>query len=326
MNTKDRFLGCMYGLAIGDALGAPVEFDVLQIGGKRVSTLSEWRGHPAGYYTDDTQMSLATCQGIIDAAKARDKRPTPYVYKRYLEWLESQKTVEQQRAPGRTCIQALKSGKAGSIEERINNSKGCGGVMRTAPIGLFYKDPQSIFRYGAECAALTHGHPSGYLSAGYLSHLIYIVSRTEFNVKDAAVLPMILLHGYEGHEEMSNIMLKAIDYSEDKKMSVEDAINRLGQGWVGEEALAVSLYSALKYSDDWKAAVLAAINYSGDSDSCGSITGAILGAALGISAIPYDWVQKIENAHLIGSITENLWKYKEWTEKPLSAEKNDLEI
>jgi ADP-ribosylglycohydrolase len=311
MDTKDRFLGCIYGLAIGDALGAPVEFQTLQIGGKRVSFLSDWGGHPVGSYTDDTQMSLATAQGIIDAFKKKDRWSTPYVYKRYLDWLDTQMSAEQSRAPGRTCIRALASGKMGTIEQHLNDSKGCGGVMRTAPIGLVYKDPETVFRYGAECAAITHGHPSGYLSAGYLSHIIYLLNKGDVDLKTAISLPIIILRGYKGYEEMDKIIHDVVKYYSDPSMSIEDAINKLGQGWIGEEALAVSVYSALKFSDDWKAGVLAAINYSGDSDSCGSITGAILGTMLGVDAIPSEWVEKVENSHYIKTISEELWKYRE---------------
>jgi ADP-ribosylglycohydrolase len=176
----DKYRGCLYGLAIGDALGAPVEFLSLdqikkQYGEKGVADLYEWGGFRAGSYTDDTQMSLATAVGCIRGCQRwRDRgicNPASVVHRRYLAWLETQKDIAQRRAPGNTCLSALQSGKMGTIEKRINDSKGCGGVMRTAPVGLAFP-PDRAFRNGADCAAITHGHPSGYLPAGFLSEVI----------------------------------------------------------------------------------------------------------------------------------------------------------
>ena len=77
------------------------------------------------------------------------------------------------------------------------------------------------------------------------------------------------------------------------------AIHSIGGGWVGEEALAIALFCAIRFQNDWKAGTLAAVNHSGDSDSTGSIAGAILGTLLGIYAIPPDWIQRVENSQLI---------------------------
>lgn len=75
-----------------------------------------------------------------------------------------------QRAPGNTCLSALSFGGHGMIDKPINDSKGCGGAMRTAPTGLLSSASVDIvFRLGAAAAALTHGHPSGYLSAGMVA-------------------------------------------------------------------------------------------------------------------------------------------------------------
>ena len=67
------------------------------------------------------------------------------------------------------------SGEHGSVETPINNSKGCGGVMRVAPIGLYFndrkKDIRDICRFGAETAALTHGHPHGWMPAAALAQI-----------------------------------------------------------------------------------------------------------------------------------------------------------
>jgi len=308
-----RFHGTIFGLAIGDALGAPVEFMrrdeiVEHYGPNGIDDLDEWGGFPTGYYTDDTQMSLATAHGLItwkhDSQNQRPSEPTASVYRSYLKWREIQHDPNQRRAPGHTCLSALDSGEMGSIEHHINNSNGCGGVMRTAPVGLVleFSDP---FRTGAECAAITHGHPSGYLSAGYLSELIVRLVRG-CELKSAARATRHSLVSYEGHEETLEFVDRALELA-DSNTTAHDAIEQLGQGWVGEEALAIALFVALRYPDDWKAATLAAVDHSGDSDSSGSICGAILGATLGIEAIPPRWIEQIENRVLLDKTASDMY-------------------
>lgn len=106
------------------------------------------------------------------------------------------------------------------------------------------------------------------------------------------------LKKYPDHKEtLDNIRLSQ-KLARSKKPP-EKAIEEIGQGWVGEEALAISVYCSLKFPDNWVKSVLAAVNHSGDSDSTGAITGAIMGTMLGIEAIPDRWVKDIEDSDMI---------------------------
>ncbi|MFQ5430886.1 MAG: ADP-ribosylglycohydrolase family protein [Nitrospinota bacterium] len=309
-----KYQGCLIGLAIGDALGAPVEF--LTIGGIRsrygvdgIRDFDEFRGFAEGFYTDDTQMSIATARGIIDAEKLKregDESDAAWsVYNRYLQWLDTQSDPELRRGPGHTCLEALGSGTMGSLEEKINDSKGCGGVMRTAPAGLAYP-PGRAFEEGMRFAAVTHGHPSGYLSAGFLADAIARLTERK-TIGDAIEKSSLLLTGYEGHEETLNKIDLVLELVENQH-TVEYAIKTIGPGWVGEEALAIALYCSLVFQDSWEEAVLAAVNHSGDSDSTGAITGAIMGAALGIRAIPGRWVRDVENSKEILELAAEMYE------------------
>jgi len=309
-----KYQGCLLGLAIGDALGAPVEFlrlpEIKNLYGKDgITDFYEWRGFKPGSYTDDTQMSLATAIGCIRACQRwRDRgicHSASVVHRRYLEWLESQNDLGQRRGPGNTCLRALQSGKMGTIEEKINDSKGCGGVMRTAPVGLAFP-PDRAFQEGAEYAAITHGHPSGYLTAGFLSGMIsYIIEGK--TLAEAIDLCIGQLTRYDGYSET----LEKIELAQ--KLSVsqkppEESIHAIGEGWVGEEALAISLYCSLKFSDNFERGILAAVNHSGDSDSTGSITGAILGTLLGVESIPNRWVENVEDSIKIQKIANDMFR------------------
>ncbi len=311
---KDRFFGCLMGLAVGDALGAHVEFLSLsdikrRYGEDGISDFFAWDGFDPGSYTDDTQMSLATAVGCIRAQQkfksSGISQPVEIVYSRYLDWLKTQNDPAQRRAPGNTCLTALRSGKMGTINDRINDSKGCGGVMRVAPVGLAFK-PGDAFKYGAEFAAITHGHPSGYLPAGFLAEMIAGILEGK-SLIDAIEKSTIELKKYGGYQETLEKVKQAVELV-GKEESPSNAIRKIGEGWVGEEALGISLYCALQYSDNWVKGTLAAVNHPGDSDSTGSITGAILGALLGAGAIPERWVRDVENSEKIQKITADMYR------------------
>jgi ADP-ribosylglycohydrolase len=307
-----KYTGCLIGLAVGDALGAPVEFLTLDeiksaFGPRGIEDFQPWEEFAAGSYTDDTQMSLAAAQGCLDAYREhRSGGPWDIraaVYREYQKWRNSQSNPMNRKAPGLTCLLALREERMGTIEAPINDSKGCGGVMRTAPAGLVFK-PGQAFRAGAEFAAMTHGHPSGYLSAGFLSEVIARLTAGE-SLGRAVARAVPVLKSYPGHKETLDKIGLALHLYSASQPAV-DAIGKIGEGWTGEEALAISLYCALKFPKDFRAGVLAAVNQEGDSDSTGSITGALLGTALGLPAIPKTWVARLQNRKKILALAAGL--------------------
>jgi len=307
-----KFEGCMVGLAIGDAMGAPVEGMELHtikrsFGVSGVTDLMSWDDFPPGAYTDDTQMSLATAAGLI-ATGPRDEsgawNPLPHVYRAYMAWLEGQLDGSQWRRPGRTCVGALESGRMGSIAEPINESKGCGGIMRVAPVGLALEGEEA-FRVAAECAAITHGHPSGYLAAGFAAEVISHLKH-ERPIEEAVDLTLHHLADYEGHEETLAAVHKAMGLVENA-LPAAYVIAEIGEGFVAEEALAIALYCAMAFPNGFRSGVLAAVNHEGDSDSTGSICGALLGAALGYDAIPSEWVQQVEDSAYLAKVGDDLY-------------------
>lgn len=334
---KDHFRGCLLGGAVGDALGWPVEFmhtnEIKRKYGEDGITDLVVGISGKAQITDDTQMTLFTAEGILLAEAARRARgncdATTSVYRAYLRWWHTQeyfevpvnglidglyegiyngwlysvKELHSRRGPGNTCLSALSSGKRGTIDNPINNSKGCGGVMRVAPAGLFYPKDEA-FEKAAEFAAITHGHPSGYLSAGALAYMIALIIEGE-DIEAVVKAAIEKLKGYRGSEECLRSLNRALELSK-SDISDIDAISQLGEGWVGEEALAIAIYCALKYRDDFKKALTAGVNHDGDSDSTGAITGNILGAYLGLSRIPAEWIEKVELKDVILQIADDL--------------------
>jgi len=307
-----RYRGCLLGLAIGDALGAPVEFLTVseiraRYGPHGIVDLDGWRGHQPGSFTDDTQMSLATAIGLLSAYGDEAERGSSHVvgslYGAYRAWLELQDDPAEQRAPGRTCVTALASGRMGAVAQPLNDSKGCGGVMRTAPVGLAFPS-ELAFQHGADAAAITHGNPSGYLPAGFVAELVARAADGEdlFAATDATCNS---LAGYEGHEETLAAVNRAATLAAGP-IPTSEAVGALGAGWVGEEALAIALFCALRHGSDFRSAVCAAANHDGDSDSTASICGAILGAAHGIEALPRPWVDRVERKDLLEGLARRM--------------------
>jgi ADP-ribosylglycohydrolase len=328
--NQEHYRGCLIGGAIGDAFGSIVEFlsiDAIRekYGEAGITDLVSAKSGLAEI-TDDTQMTLFTAEGILRAG-SNDKvnsieEAVLSVYHAYLRWLVTQgypkfeeydwiydgwllevKELHHRRAPGNTCLSALLSKARGTFEKPLNNSKGCGGVMRVAPACLAYPKELS-FKMGAEFAVITHGHESGYLSAGALAFIIASIVEGS-TLEEAVAGALAVLKDYDGHEECAVVLKKAMELV-GSNLPDSEAIKILGEGWVGEEALAIAVYCSLKHSDDYRKAIIASVNHSGDSDSTGAITGNILGAYLGFSSIPEEWVKKLEIREVIEQVADDL--------------------
>ena len=186
-----------------------------------------------------------------------------------------------------------------------NDSKGCGGVMRVAPVGLYEQDPERAFDLGCEVAAITHGQPTGYLASGCLAAIIAGIMQGA-GLRDAVTHAMGILAGRGRHEETTASLRVALSLLDGGAEPRAETVAQIGQGWIAEEALAVSVYCAVAFPDDFRRAVLLAVNHSGDSDSTGAITGNILGAFLGASAIPSEWLDRLELRDGIEAIAMDL--------------------
>ncbi|QFZ23568.1 ADP-ribosylglycohydrolase family protein [Saccharothrix syringae] len=312
---SSSFRGSLLAGAVGDALGGSIEFDRIdRIRGRfGPSGLTDYA--PAygrlGAITDDTQMTLFTLEGLV-LARRRGSDPVHEVRVAYGRWLRTQGGPEvprdgwlldvpglhDQRAPGNTCLTALRSGVLGTVDNPINDSKGCGAVMRAAPVALWSDDVAEVFELAAATGALTHGHPSGYLSAGVLAVLVQQLLAGAA-LPDAIRTARAELVGWTGHEEQLSLLDLAVELGTRGVRPTPEVIETaLGGGWVGEEALAIAVLTALA-ARDLADGLLLAVNHSGDSDSTGALCGNLLGARDGVAAIPGHWLADLELADVL---------------------------
>jgi len=345
--VRSRFRGCLLGGAVGDALGAPVEFldldeIVLAYGEQGIRDYASAYGK-LGAITDDTQMTLFTAEAMLSAHLAgvlHSEEPDFFraaagSYGRWLmtqensrlltsgnakaSWLLQQKKLFSRRAPGTTCLSALQSSR-GKVARAMNDSKGCGGVMRMAPVGMYYahslsreRHPDrlvsSIFATGNDLAAITHGHPSGCLSAGALAVMVGLVLVGK-SLTDAIHAAKEELRKHPSHKETLAAIEKAERLAKSRPRE-RSALRELGKGFVAEEALAMGLYCALG-AGDFEDGIILAVNHSGDSDSTGSIAGNLLGAAAGAEAIPDRWLARLELRSTIEALADDLAAFPDW--------------
>jgi ADP-ribosylglycohydrolase len=292
MDLLEHIQGSLFGCAIGDALGWPVEFDKSIKGGSHVVTKLPEKP----IFTDDTQMTIAVATGLMEHL---DKTSSPchaegsaeYVAREFVGWLNHPDTPS--RSPGSSCLHGCRELFRGTPwrEAGKENSKGCGTAMRSAPYGwMFPGDPHNAAAVAAEHALMTHRHPEAQAAAAAVAAGVASFLHPLHNQPNwvAGIMAGIASQWDSGTQ---NLLIRAFTRDDGA-----EAVLAEWEGWTGAEAVAASLYCVLTYPDDFERAVLLAVNSPGDSDSLGAITGALVGARVGIKGIRKDWVSRIERS------------------------------
>ncbi|MFE7626957.1 ADP-ribosylglycohydrolase family protein [Streptomyces sp. NPDC057509] len=319
--TRRAATGSLTGLALGDALGFPTEFnDVPSI----LAKCGPWREmelpRPA-FVTDDTQMTLALGRGVrtaMDSGLLTPERLVDPVRAEFVAWYHS---PDNNRAPGRTCLEAceLLDGDRVWQEASRTGSKGCGANMRVAPIGLV-PGLSGEQRAGAAQlqSALTHGHPTALAASDLTAHAVYLLAH---GAEPLGLIGQLRSYAYENRDRyltrwLGDLWRHTHDASPEAFISrgwdeclaaletVRDALRdpspetdpceRTGDGWIAEEALATALHCFLLFPGDPVTALRRAACTRGDSDSIACLAGALAGAHLGDEVWPDAWTERIE--------------------------------
>ncbi|MEV4705562.1 ADP-ribosylglycohydrolase family protein [Actinoplanes sp. NPDC049316] len=311
--------GSLFGLAYGDSLGKPTEFQdyatIIERYGVRGPR--ELTGDPA-LVTDDTQMMLAVGEALVAAPALTPGDYEPVLRQAFLDWAAS---PDNNRAPGMTCLRAcaeLAGGKPWQDASQIH-SKGYGANMRVTPLGLAPGLTEDQRAGAAQLqAGLTHGHPTG-LAASELTALAVRWLADGLDPQDLlpALRARCVGQGYRedwlgdlwrrsGAESPAAFIAVGWAETDAALARVDVALRRgdtggdpclvTGEGWIAEEALATALYCYLISPDDPVAVLGRGAASSGDSDSIACLAGAFAGAALGLAAWPAGWDRRIEYA------------------------------
>lgn len=342
---KDKIRGSLVGGAIGDALGYAVEFvgsysSIQEIYGEAGITRLVTEKSRSGYandsdkavISDDTQMTLFTACGLLNAENPELRKCA--IRDAYVEWYYTQQwhcdrrsrkcwiaeipEMNQRRSPGGTCMSAMEMIIAGL--EPHNNSKGCGGVMRTVPVALYgavdnrMTIEQSV-KLAGEAAELTHKHPLGWLPSALEAYIIYRLLHNNHPVVEdfkayidegVQMLEALYPNQEDDIHNLKALVDEALNLIDSPNSDVVNIETSLGGGWVGDEALAIAIYCVAKYFNDFEKAIVAAVNHSGDSDSTGAVTGNIIGTIVGYDAIPQYYKDDLELHDVILKVADDL--------------------
>ncbi|NHI93757.1 MAG: ADP-ribosylglycohydrolase family protein [Candidatus Lokiarchaeota archaeon] len=309
-DLEDTVKGLMWGLALGDALGKPVEF-------KHLWRIKEDYG-PNGIidlpmnsiWTDDTEMTFAVARALITTYKLSIETISKQIAEEFIVWLDTNTGFK----PGNTCIQAVvfykNDPKKDWWNSGIKESKGCGSAMRVAPIGLFFSEPDKLYQIAYNSSLITHAHPTALAAAVGAAYLVRLaIDKVTIKKWPELVKKIVTDIAEPGKSEFCD----AIDMAE-KALEIEnseEAIKTIGKGWVGEEAVAIALYCCMKYPnpEDFKDLLILSVNHDGDSDSTGCIAGGIMGAYHGYKAIGkemHDWTTRLRERERMEEIIEEI--------------------
>ncbi len=308
----DRISGALLAAAIGDAMGSPTEFLTLDAihrtyGPAGVTGFVEWTtdgDRRFAAYTDDTQMSEAVARGLLEAhAAGRDLDGTMTTLARhFVEW--SNHPQGGHRAPGNACMAGCRALERGVPWREAGGptAGGCGSVMRAAPFALLYAaDPARAEAWAVEHSRLTHRDPIALAACAALTRgLLALLGDAPLDAVLSGMVDAARAHS----GPTADMIARAVD---DARRGVPPTVtlDRL-RGWAAHEAIAAAAYVLARHPDDARAAILEGANTPGDSDSIASIAGALVGARVGLGALPAEWVRDVERSAELRALADTI--------------------
>ena len=278
MNTQSRAIASFLGLAIGDALGAPVEFkepgEFEPVTGYRHSYV--WQT-PPGYWTDDTSMAICLAECIVERNTVDPKD----LLERFGRWYKLGENSSTGRCfdignTTRTNIEAyLKKGQ--TVAPNLHYQSGNGGIMRLSPVAITW---WHNIRWAAQMAEVqsvtTHGSLECVTCAREL---------TEWLVK--------AINGDQVHAQLNASLARLPAASISNSGRAQDTL--LAAKW------------CVATTDSFESAVLKAVNLGGDADTIGAVTGQLAGAVYGVESIPSTWMRDLHDVARLTDLAEQLY-------------------
>lgn len=304
----DRFKAAFLGFAIGDALGMPAQFltpDQIRkyYGGKIRDFVAAHPGHasdflPAGAFTDETQLMLATAECLVECGKADPARQADAL----LAWYTD---TSPHRTPMRANMRACKRLAHGRPWNRSGVlSSGCGAALRMPPVGLFlHQEPDLLVRAALEIAAITHAETRAKGAAVAVACLVArLLQRAEHSLPGDQVLETA--DRVQPLDADTAAMLRWI--TQIVHLPADEALFEIGTSADAIEAVPAAVYCFLKHPSNFSAAVLDAVNAGDASDSIGALAGCLVGCWSGMQAIPEPWREAVESGDLLIGVAQNL--------------------
>lgn len=306
---ESRFSGAILGAAIGDALGHPTEFLSLsqirakygQAGVTGFELFWERDSQRFAPYTDDTQMAEIVLQALVSRAPgATMDEVMSVIAAGFGTWADHPQGGH--RAPGNSCLAGSRRLRDGVSRQLSGDptAGGCGSVMRAYPFGLMFNaDPDRAEAWSVEHSRMTHGHPIALAACAAM-----------------AVGVALEVSGVASDKVLAEMVSAAARYDETTATMADDAVtaglgnanpddvHRRYEGWAAHEAIAAAMFVVARHGSDIRAGLLQGANSEGDSDSIATLAGALLGARLGLEALPHEWVTDVERSGELTSVAK----------------------
>ncbi|WP_320780188.1 ADP-ribosylglycohydrolase family protein [Streptomyces sp. CRN 30] len=326
---RGRVRGALLGGALGDALGAPVDGlgpDEISrtYGAEGLTDLAPAYGR-RGAVTHLTQLTLFSVDGLIRAQVRRDTgawHPPTDLHRAYRRWLSTQRDwgpdlrrkddgwlaheewLYARRDPPRSLLLGLGDELMGTPEAPKNPAeRGAEAAARSAPFGLLVGwEPQLVVQLAVECAAQTHGHPTGSLAAGAYAAIVHALARRD-SLDGAVQKALALLAARPGHPPVADALQHALGAVRQGLPTPARVTELTGDG-TAEGLLAAAVYCAL-VGEDIRHGLRLAVNHGGPSAATGALTGGLLGALHGETALPPGWLAELEGRPTILELADD---------------------
>jgi len=289
---RDKFRGAILGCFLGDAFGAGFEGMSPDRAISRLSTLSEKFPRT---YTDDTDMTLALAESIVELGKVDPEDIANKFSQR----------CDLTRGYGIGTIKAVRGLRAGAAWHQVSRivfekgSFGNGAAMRVSPVGLFFHhDLEALRRAAMDQANVTHTHPLGQWGAVMQGSCVGLAllqdPKKPLNREDILIeLREILWPGPVEYQKALNEMGDIFILG--KRIEAREIARLLGNGIEAHRSVPSAACLALTYSPDFQDAIRAAIGLGGDTDTIAGMVGAIVGAHVGERGLPREWMEQLED-------------------------------
>ena len=333
--SKSRYIGCLLGLAVGDAMGYTVD-------SKRWEEIRECYG-PNGLLGYDLQNEYAEVTSYTQVAayyanallmgvtRSRQDTYMKYITLAMREWHKRQHFP---REPGKSwfwvaqkpalrrrhcrdawMMDAFRFENLGSIARPVNKSDSPGAITGAVAVALFYDpnrmEPAQLGNLTANAIALTHGNPDAYLSGVVLAYgLAGILQEPDRPVEEqfiqaAEVTVQQFGDRFPVAKQIAQKVTEAIDLAKNGTGSQRQTMERFGCD-SASECLQAAIYASILCPEDFDTAMILAVNHSGRSAAVAAVTGAILGARLGQEALPDFYLESLEPIEELRELAEDL--------------------
>ena len=290
-NLNNTIKGALYGVAVGDAFGAPLEFMSAEQIERRHGLVTDmigggWLNVEPGEITDDTQMTLAVAEGILE----EPENPIEAIGERFIAWARS-----GPKDIGGTCSRSIYGAAIGGTKRppedawfkaskdtataNGNRSGGNGALMRTAYPGLYYNQRLEAVETATAIAQMTHWDKESNRACEIYTDMLYLITEAVIKQGESADKDRII----DG-------TLRGTPYELDRLAKRTEGLNPTGYV---VDSMKCAVTAAFWNAESFEEAIIAAANMGGDADTIAAITGGLAGAYYGYDAIPERWIKEL---------------------------------